>query len=259
MPELPDVEGRRRYVARFGEGRTVRHVAVLDRQVVRGTTPQGLGRALHARRLGHPDRRGKWLLVPTDGPTLVVHFGMDGDLAWSSRPGRPEPHDRVLLDLDGGRLAYRSARKLGGVWLASDDRDVERVTGRLGPDATEVGREELEALLSGRRGGLKSALMDQSLLAGIGNELSDEILWRARLHPGRPASGLSGDELDRLHRALTEVLRESMRHGRIPDEPGWLESVRGTDAPRCPRCGARIERTTVAGRTAHLCPREQRR
>ena len=99
--------------------------------------------------------------------------------------------------------------------------------------------------------------MDQELVAGLGNELTDEILWRARLHPGVGASSLHEEELDRLHGALTEVVATSVRHGRIPALDGWLESVRGDDAPVCPRCGAPVERRSVAGRTAYVCSREQ--
>lgn len=257
MPELPDVEGRKRYLARFAEGRRICHVRVLDGQVLRGTTPQALGRAVHDRCFAHPERRGKWLLARTDGPTVVLHFGMDGELAWSTGPGTPDRFDRVVFDLDGGRLAYRTRRKLGGVWVARGDDEIARVTGPLGPGAETLDRDALAALLGGRRGGLKAALMDQSLLAGLGNELTDEILWRACLHPGRAAGGLDGGELDRLHRALSGVLRTSLRHGRIPALEGWLESVRGQDEPRCPRCGAPVERLQVGGRTAYVCPADQ--
>jgi formamidopyrimidine-DNA glycosylase len=258
VPELPDVEGFRRYFARYAAGRRVEKVEVLDRSLLRNTTPQGLGRALRGRRLARPERHGKWLLVPTEGATLLVHFGMTGELRWTSGSKSRHPHDRVVLDLEGGELRYRNMRKFGGVWLGRTARDAWRIMGRPGPDALAVDRDAFLELLAGRRGAIKPALMDQKLIAGIGNELSDEILWQARLHPRRAIPNLATREQDQLFDALHDVLRESVRRGRIPRRPGWLTAVRAERDPACPRCGSRLERARVGGRTAYWCPRCQR-
>jgi formamidopyrimidine-DNA glycosylase len=258
VPELADVEGFRRYFARYAAGRRVKAVDVHDRSIVRNATPRRLRRSLEGRRLGRPTRHGKWLLVPAGDLTVLFHFGMTGGLQWTSRGGAAHSHDRVVFRLEGGELRYRNMRKLGGIWLARSEHEVERVTGALGPDALEVGREDLEQLLERRRGGLKAALMDQRLLAGMGNELSDEILWQARLHPRRTVRTLQRRERDALYRAFRKVLVESARRGRVPRAPGWLTTERGRREPSCPRCGARIERGTVAERTAYWCPRCQR-
>lgn len=258
MPELPDVEGLARYLARYAVGRRVRHVRVRDAGVLRNTTPQGLGHALDGERLGEPRRHGKWLLVPVGRGRLVLHFGMTGALAWSSREPAWEEADRVVLELEGGALSYRSQRKLGGLWWLGPGEDPEAITGPLGPDAAGIERAAFEQRLAGRRGGVKSALMDQALVAGIGNELSDEVLWRARVHPRTAVKELSAERIGALHAALREVLDASMRHGRIPRAAGWLESVRGEEDARCPRCGAALRHGRVAGRTAWWCPREQR-
>lgn len=261
MPELPDVEGWKRYVNRFAAGRSVERVEVTDPNVVRNTTAQGLGQAINGRTIENAERAGKYLLVrtgePTHDPTVVLHFGMTGELVWRTDPDPPHDHDRVLFHLDGGRLDYRTQRKLGGVWLAGSGTDVGEITGELGPDAADLTRDQLVDLLEGRRGQLKSALMDQDLMAGVGNELSDEILWQACLHPHTSVGDLDEDELDALHEALESVLSESVRHGRIPRADGWLESVRDDDEPDCPRCGAPIDRIDAAGRTSYVCPEEQ--
>ncbi len=99
--------------------------------------------------------------------------------------------------------------------------------------------------------------MDQQLLAGIGNELSDEMLWRARLAPTHEVRTLSGDAIGRLHRSMETVLSRSMAHGRIPSRGPWLEAVREEDDPHCPRCGTPLRRSRVSGRTALWCPRCQ--
>jgi formamidopyrimidine-DNA glycosylase len=260
MPELPDVEGFRRYFARYAKGKRVTGVEVPAPDVLRNTSPQAFARSLRGRRFRAPSRHGKWLFAPTDGPTLLIHFGMTGGLRWAGgeRAGDGmHRHDRVILQLDGGELRYRNMRKLGGIWVARDDKELEGITGDLGPDAQGVGFDELDELLSGRRGGLKATLMNQRLLAGIGNELSDEILWHARLNPSRSVSSLDDRDRRILHREMQRVIRESNPHGRIPRKRSWITSQRGRDAPVCPRCGGDLCRSRIAGRTAYWCPRCQ--
>jgi formamidopyrimidine-DNA glycosylase len=260
MPELPDVEGFRRYFARHATGKRVRGIEVPARDILRNTTPQGLSRSLRGRRFESPDRHGKWLLAPAGGPTLMLHFGMTGGLKWAgdkrARDGRHR-HDRMILLLDGGELRYRNMRKLGGVWVAREESEIDEITGELGPDAQDLARDEFEQLLSGRRGGLKAALMNQRLLAGIGNELSDEILWHARLDPSRPVSSLDDGERKALHRDMQRVIRESNRRGHIPRKRSWISSQRGRRDPSCPRCRGEVRRSRIAGRTAYWCPRCQ--
>jgi formamidopyrimidine-DNA glycosylase len=133
------------------------------------------------------------------------------------------------------------------------------VTGPLGPDAATLDSDQLQELLSRRRGAIKAALMDQRLLAGVGNLLSDEILWRARIHPGTAVGTLTGARRRRLYEALHGAVGESIRYGRVPHGRRWLTRVRDDRDGRCPRCGSRLRHATIAGRTACWCPREQRK
>ena len=254
MPELPDVEGFRRTFRRHAAGKTVRRVHDVDRTLLRGTTPQALARGLRGRRFEQPERHGKLLLCGTDGPTLLLHFGMTGSLTWD---GEAHAHDRLVLELDNGALRYRNMRKLGGVWLAADRDAVEGIIRRLGPDWLDVDRERFEELLAGRRGQIKSALMNQKLAAGLGNLTADEALWRARIAPKRQVGSLDRDERGRVYRAIRRVLRDSLPHGRVPTKRTWLTGVRDGRDATCPRCGARLERVKVGGRTSVFCPREQ--
>ena len=257
MPELPDVEGFRRYFNRNTAGGRVERVEVLDHTMLRNSSPQGIGRALKGKRFEKARRHGKWLLAPAGGPSVLMHFGMTGLLADAPEGEGPHRHDRLLFHLGGGVLAYRNMRKLGGVWLARDDQEAERVMGPLGPDAARMGRDEFVELVTQRRGGIKALLMDQKAIAGVGNLLSDEVLWRARIEPSRSASSLRRADVRRLHEALEETIRDSNRYGRIPPEAGWLTGVRD-ERGHCPRCGTRVKKGTVAGRTACWCPRCQR-
>jgi formamidopyrimidine-DNA glycosylase len=149
-------------------------------------------------------------------------------------------------------------RRFGGVWLAGDEHERDQVTGPLGPDAAAIDRDTFEALIRQRRGGIKAALMDQRLIAGVGNLLSDEILWRAGVHPATPVERLSPRRRNALYDALDAAIHESIRYGRVPHGPRWLTRVRDDREPVCPRCGTRLRKATIAGRTACWCPREQR-
>lgn len=259
MPELPDVEQHRRRFDEHAAGRAVRGVAVPDRELLVGTSPQGLGRSLTGRRLAPALRHGKWLMLPTvdDGPQLLVHFRMTGELVFAGPATSRSDRDAVILELDGLEVRYRTVRRMGRVhWLAAG-RDPAEVTGPLGPDALRLERGELRALLGGRRGGLKSALMDQELVAGLGNELVDDILWRARLHPAAPVGEVTDDQHAHLESAMREVLRRSVRAGHVPSGPTWINAQRETDHPSCPDCGTDLVRSTVAGRTTLHCPQHQ--
>jgi formamidopyrimidine-DNA glycosylase len=256
VPELPDVEGFRRTM-RAAVGRPIESVEVPDRTMLRNASPQALGRHLKGARFREPQRHGKWLLAPAGQATVLMHFGMTGLLEWTGRDSARHVHDRLVFVCRGGELRYRNMRKFGGVWLARGDPG--EVTGALGPDAQALGRDDFHRLLSRRRGNVKAALMDQRLLAGVGNLLSDEILWRARVSPRARVDSLPARRLDRLYDAMHDSIRESIPRGRIPHGPRWLTRVRDERDPRCPRCGTHLRKATIAGRTACWCPRCQRR
>ncbi|MFF3910618.1 Fpg/Nei family DNA glycosylase [Streptomyces sp. NPDC001848] len=259
MPELPDVEGFRRVLQSCAKGRVVQRVDVRDAGVLRGVSVRRLRDALEGRRFTEPKRHGKWLLAPTGGgPTLLLHFGMTGRLVCSRPHDVVEAHDRVLFTVGGDRqLRYRDQRKLQGLWLAEDDSDVARLLGRQGPDALAVDGREFGAALSSRRGRIKSVLMDQSVLAGLGNLLADEILWCARLRPTRPVGDLTQAEVRRLYTHMRRTLRSAVTAGCVPPYDSWLTGHRDDPVPACPRCGGILRRSRVAGRGTVWCPRCQ--
>lgn len=259
MPELPDVEGFRRELARTLPGRRIRHVDVRDTGILRNTTARALDRQLTDRHFDTPRRHGKWLILPTDGPTLLIHSGMTGHPYYAPDDTQGERYERMVISLDRGELRYADLRKLRGVWLAADPDEVTEVMGPQGPDALSVDLRTFRDMLSGRRGALKATLLDQSVIAGLGNLLVDEICWQARLHPARPVVGLDADEVKRLHTTMKRVLRTAVRHGRVPGLPRWLTGVRDGPDPSCPRCGARLAAGRIGGRASLWCPRCQRR
>jgi formamidopyrimidine-DNA glycosylase len=261
MPELPDVEGFRRVVTQHLRGRRIQDVRVRDSSLLRNASPAQLGQALEGRTVAGAERQGKWLLVATGGsrePKLLLHFGMTGELVWGSAQDQAHPHDRLRIAADGGELKYRDQRKLQGIWLAGDREHAEQIMGRQGPDALGLRAPSLERILRGRRGGLKGVLMDQTVIGGLGNLLSDEILWQARLDPRRRAGDLNRSEVSTLHRTMARVLRASVRAGRVPPRSGWLTGVRDQDGALCPRCGAQLHRDRAGGRRTCWCPSCQR-
>jgi formamidopyrimidine-DNA glycosylase len=230
---------------------------VRDAGVLRNTTARALARALIGHRFDQPRRHGKWLLLPTDGPTLLVHSGMTGHPYFADGDGAAWGPERLVIALDRGELRYADLRKLRGVWLAGDDEEVAGVLGEQGPDALEIDLHSFREALAGRRGRLKPTLMDQSVIAGLGNMLVDEICWRAKLNPTCPVPDLSTNDVRRLHGAMKRVLPTAVRHGCVPSLPRWLTRVRDEPDPACPRCGTRLVRGRIGGRTSLWCPRCQ--
>ena len=258
MPELPDVEHFRRFLSEHASGRRIERVMVTDPGVLRGVEAAQLDRAVSGHRFQEPDRHGKWLIAWTTGPAVLIHFGMTGDLIWAEGLEGRHPHDRVVFVLDRGELRYRNMRKLGGLWLAHDPDEVASVLGSLGPDALNVKRRQFLELLSRRRGRVKAALMDQRLIAGLGNILVDEVLWQARVHPATSMEKLSETQRDQLFTTMRSVVRRALEgYDSMDWNARWLSHVRGRPGAHCPRRHEALARTVIAGRTTYYCPRCQ--
>lgn len=254
VPELPDVESFRQVFAAHAVKRPISGVDVLDAGVLRDVTADRLSRTLPGQRFSEPRRHGKWLIAPVGSHAVILHFGMTGSLYWTGPGEQPHRHDRVIFAFPDGELRYRDMRKLQGLRLVDNPRGVDDVLADVGPDATEVSRERLRELLDGRRKQVKAALTDQSIMAGIGNLLADEILWRARIHPRTSCVHLGRDELARLDAAMGRVLRQSIKAGRVPVTKSWLTGRRDDPSGSCPRCGTLLAHDRTGGRTTTWCP-----
>jgi formamidopyrimidine-DNA glycosylase len=256
VPELPDVEVFRRYLLATSRNRTVSRVQVFDETLLRGITKQRLARALTRHEIVGARRHGKHLFVAMAGAAwLVLHFGMTGHLEHGSAHEPVPEHTRMaLLFIDGTRLCQVDMRRLGFATLTEDpDEYVAAVD--LGPDALAVTERELRSRLESRRGTVKSALMDQSLVAGIGNIYADEILFQAQIDPQAPAAELGGASYRRLHRQMGRVLRMAADRDADPRRMPrtWLLPHREDGAP-CPRRNGTIRKYRSAGRAGYYCP-----
>lgn len=265
MPELPDVESYRRYLSAKALHKRIRDVHVGSTKILRGVSSRGVKQALRGRQMDRTRRHGKHLFIALDDGTWVaMHFGMTGRLLYFKSLRDDPEHDRLRLDLDNGyHLAFDDTRMIGRVRLISDPDDFITIE-RLGPDALDasLNKRAFVRLMKGRKGRIKAALMDQTLVAGIGNIYSDEILFQARLHPNTPVKRLSDKELRALHTTIRRVLKVAIERGagseelvdRLPAK--YLLRHREAGAA-CPRCGGTIKRSKAGGRSLYYCPRCQ--
>jgi formamidopyrimidine-DNA glycosylase len=260
VPEILEIEYYRRLAAAV-VGSTVVAVDAPDPWYVRGGVGAGaLADALVGRAVSADRRIGKLLLLDLDGGgVLGLRFGMTGVLELGDRPGVEQlqyggtRRDPAWVRFgvrfaDGAELRIRDPRRLGSVELDPDE-------GRLGPDAFALGAAGLRGALAGSSAPLKARLLDQARIAGLGNLLADEILWRAGLDPARPAGSLAPPELRRLHRHLRHTLDELLERG--GSHLGDLGPARRRGGC-CPRDGVPLDRRTIGGRTTYSCPHHQR-
>jgi formamidopyrimidine-DNA glycosylase len=259
MPELPEAETARALIEERGLGREIVAVDDTDTYVCRPHAPGELADALIGQRFVSAHRQGKSLWVATgEGPILGLHLGMAGRIViddhaagdYVSDGGKKHlpAWDRFTLRFaDGGSMALRDKRRLGRAVLDPD-------LSRLGPDAAEVDRETFRERVGAGEAPLKARIMDQSVIAGVGNLLADEALWRAKLDPRRPAGGLDDGELDLLRREIRASTRRAIERGGV--HTGDVIPHRRRDGV-CPRCGADMSRATIGGRTTYWCAAEQ--
>ena len=265
MPELPEVEASRRVLMRALRGRTIVAAWALDDPIVFDQAPpRAVAAALRGRRARAVRRWGKHLWLELDRrPWPAFHFGMTGSFVFYARPRDRPPHARLEMVLDDGRrIAFRDPRRFGRIHLHQDPRQEPPIS-RLGFDpllgaATAA---ELRHALARRRAPLKAVLLDQSVFAGVGNWVADEVLYQARLSPTRPASSLTSVDVARLRRALHAVLETAVAVNADSDRfpPTWLFHDRwGKRAGSLTARGEAIAHTVVGGRTTAWVPSRQR-
>jgi len=273
VPELPEVETVRRRIAPLVEGATIAGAEIVDPRLTRPVSPSLVADALVGERIAAVERRGKYLLWRLEsGRTLVVHLRMTGSLLHFPAGDLPaDAHRRATLALDtGAAVGYRDVRRFGTWELLDDGHLRPYLASRLGPEplAPSFTSARLARIVAGRRAPIKAVLLDQRRIAGIGNIYADEALWRARIHPRRPAGELDAPEIAHLHRAVRAALRRgvelngsTLRDYVTPDgEGGGMQHefhVYGRLGEPCDRCGRPIARIVVGGRGTWLCPRCQ--
>jgi formamidopyrimidine-DNA glycosylase len=274
MPELPEVETIRSRLAPALAGRRFSGVSILDERLTRPEPPDVVAAELRGERVADVRRRGKYLIFEFEsGRHLLVHLRMTGGFQHPTPTSSDtDPHRRALIRLDDGSdVAYRDVRRFG-TWLVLEPGELEHyLDARIGGEPLEqtFTAAAFGKALAGRRAPVKSALLDQRAVAGVGNIYADEALWFARIHPLRPAGGLSQADVAALRRGIRNALRRglerqgaTLRDYRNPDgKAGRMQldfHVYGRTGESCDRCGTPIEKIRVAGRGTWFCPACQR-
>jgi formamidopyrimidine-DNA glycosylase len=283
VPELPEVETVRRGLSTFVPGRRVAEVDVRHERAVRRheAGSDDFAARLSGRVFSDVARRGKYLWFTTDdGWAVVAHLGMSGQLLLPDPDLPPSIHLRLRLRFDDAdrQLHFVDQRTFGGMLVsdlapAADGRVVPAVIAHVAPDPLEPAFDEARfiARLRARRTGLKRALLDQTLVSGVGNIYADESLWRAGLHYDRPTSTLTARQARSVLAAVRQVLGEAVAAGGtsfdalyvdVNGESGWFSrdlAVYGRAGQPCRRCGATVRREHFMNRSSYTCPRCQRR
>jgi formamidopyrimidine-DNA glycosylase len=268
MPELPEVETIRRQLEPELVGRRIESVEVLDERLTRPEAPRTVERACAGRRIESVERRGKYLMLRLEGGRwLVMHLRMTGNIVLGE-PGPAVRYLRAVIRLEGGgNVLFTDARRFGTAIVLDDDDLEEYMAPRAGiePLSERLTAGEIGALAEGRRAPLKSFLLVQSGIAGIGNIYADEALWRAELHPLSPAGSMRPEHWERLRAGIVETLEAGLANGgaSIDDyrdargEGGTMQDeflVHTREGLPCPRCGTEIRRIVVGGRSTYFCP-----
>ena len=276
MPELPEVETVRRALAPAMEDRQILHAHV-GRPDLRWPLPDQLASRLEGRAVGRLQRRGKYVLLPLDqGETMLLHLGMSGSIRIHQAQPPIGKHDHIVLTMGSGManaaqswIVFNDPRRFG--WLDLYRGEVHPMLVDMGPEplGNSFSADHLVAALAGRKGPIKTALLDQALVAGIGNIYACEALFMAGLSPRRKAGTIRGGRADRLVAAIRSVLASAIEDGgtslRDHVQPGgeigyFVQrlTVYGRDGQLCGTCGATIRRIIQSGRSSFYCPDCQR-
>jgi formamidopyrimidine-DNA glycosylase len=261
MPELPDVEIFKRYLDATSLHQRIADVDVRNGYILKDVTARELARELKGHRFESSRRHGKHLFVRTDDHIwLRLHFGMTGSLEYLKNDKQAPRHARVLFVFaNNHRLAFDDQRQFGQVGLLKDiDEFLKKHA--LGPDALDLDLGEFRKILGKHRGAVKSILLNQQLIAGIGNIYADEILFRARMHPATEIFRLDDKALAKLFRATRYILKRAIAaKADVNQMPkSWLLPHRGKGG-KCPRCGTKLRSAKIGGRTAWFCAHCQKR
>jgi formamidopyrimidine-DNA glycosylase len=258
MPELPDVEVLKQYADATSLHQKIQEVRINERRILEGVSASLLTSALEGHTFESTQRHGKYLFVRVDDANwLMLHFGMTGDLKYFKDPDKKPAYDQLLVGfLNGYHLAYDAPRKLGNIGLLEDiDSFVKEKD--LGPDVMESSFDfdTFQEIMAGKRAMLKTTLMNQQLMAGIGNVYSDEILFQARIHPRTQINQLGEKRLKEVFHTMKEVLQTAIDCRADPEQfpDTYLIPNRHKDGT-CSRCGGTIEQLKISGRTAYYCP-----
>ena len=258
MPELPDVETYRRYLARKVLHKKVADVEIKDHMILGSSEASIL--SIIGKRFKDTARHGKHCFLElTGGGFLALHFGMTGGVEYREKGKGSSEHVRLVISFSGGAaFAFIDMRRLGRIRVVKSMQDFILKNG-LGPDALSVGRKDFENVITSWKGMIKALLMDQRQIAGLGNIYCDEILYHSGTNPRKSTSKLDGSEIDRIYNSMKKVLKAAIQRradsGRMPANYLLRRRKKGAS---CGLDGGKIERVKVGGRSTYYCTSHQK-
>lgn len=259
MPELPDVEVFRQYLNSTSLHQQIHEVMSLNRDILWRISPAKFRSVVVRSQLRETTRHGKYVFARLDcNNYLGFHFGMSGSLKYFKDGDKAPAHTRMLVRFANGyHLAYISVRKLGKLFITKDVRTFIEEQ-QLGPDALASGFNTFQSIFKKRGSSVKTALMNQQAIAGLGNIYADEVLFQAGVRPTRKCSQLSAKEWRNIFRTMRTVLNAVIKKRAQPDRfPGSYLTTHRNAGEKCPRCNRQLKRVKIGGRTTYYCRKDQ--
>lgn len=261
MPELPELEIFKRYAKSTSLHQKIKKLAIFDEKLLGNIDSNKLTNAVEGEQFEEAKRYGKYLLFHlSNADWLILHFGMSGELNYYEKSGEKPEYTKLLFIFENDtHLAYINIRRLGEInYSKTIDDFVEEKN--LGPDFLQLSKEEFIEIVKNRRGSIKYTLMQQNIIAGIGNEYSDEVLFQIKIHPKVKANNLAEEQYDQLYEKLNEIIDIAIQRDtdsmNFPDNFLLPHREKGG---KCPICGETVKRIKVSGRSAYICPNRQQK
>lgn len=273
MPELPEVETIRRDLNKELKGRKIIRLKYYDWAKMLKPDPGSVRQAVEGKKIKDFQRRAKLLLMHLDdhNTTIAIHLKLSGQLFIRKQTDPPDRFTHVILELDrGDELRFNDLRKFGFMKVIYSQKDLETVLSEFGPEplTKEFTLSKFKEIVTKSARAIKTVIMDQTKISGVGNIYADEALWRAKIHPETSANNLSGQKLEELHEAINFVIKQGVEdRGTSVDQYLTIYAEEGEhaknlkvfrlDGEPCPRCGTTIKKIRVGGRGTHFCPKCQ--
>lgn len=260
MPELPEVESFGKYLDRTSRDKIIENVEIKSPELLQNVNAGDLKGKLEGQKFKYTKRYGKYTLTCLSNDFwLILHYGMTGRLKYFKNREEAPRYDRLLINFeDGSHLAFDDPRKFGKINLTPSIEDFIKEK-KLGPDALEIDFETFKEIIKKRKGAIKSVLMDQHILAGVGNIYSDEILFQACIHPKLPSNKLDSTQIERIFKIMKKVFKISVNK-RIAEEdlPDSFIIPHRRKNGKCPNSNIKLKTVKISSRTAYYCPECQK-
>lgn len=260
MPELPEVESYKRIIDKTSLKKKIETIKVASPNMLLQTKEKDLVKTLQGNSLEETFRHGKFLFVKLNkGGSLLLHFGLTGDVEYA-KAGEDHP-EKFALQLhfsDDSSFFFTDTRKMGKMALVEDVDAFIKKRG-YGTDALKIAEDEFLEKISKKRVAIKTVLMDQKIIAGVGNEYSDEILFQTKIHPASPAAALTKKQLNSIYKSMVEILKDAVKARANRQKLSHYFFLDNRKAGlECPRCGGETEFQTIGGRSSYFCPKCQK-